>query len=747
MIKSFFKKVTRYEPWDFALLLAIATIAHIPMLVTDIWQTLGDTTYSLEVFYSFYNHFFFHRELARWFPYGVYGIQADYWQLINIAPAAYLSGLIGCLLRIQNAFFVFKLSVLFEQWFVLLGTYLLVSEFFRHRAARFFTCFGIFASAIWINQISWNFHLFYMLPLIFYLIVRWSKTSRPHYLWLAGTTLILYQLGLPIYFLAVNSLAAILFGAAVLCLRPSALRNLFEKSRANFFCFFLMIACAAVYLYFASHVFDHIFTLRVNPHERDPVTHAVYLDDFLTFSPSIDTLGTRKFLGFLFPDFSSLVCTLYMGFLPLVFVLYSCLRVRQKFFYVFAGLTVFFILFSIGKSVPVAEWVYRLYPPMRFYRGIGFIAAILRMFLFILAGFGLDQFLSDRAQKTGETLRTFRLRNPGTLVILCGGTILAFWLGFKIRGPWGAFAVHQDFTFVSVAAVLSVIFVLIKNPRWNSRRMGLFLVLILATELFAYQTLLWNRKYIAWQPVDKEMASVQKLKFQPMRLNMLNAPRRAEKIAKLCTDGLDNEAFNFMQFDKCKMTVYRNWHYSTGLVKVIDEQFMHVLMELVGCNSPKLRLLTSAAYAPNEAIAKMLILTSPDIGRKVVLTEIPREPLPVPGTLPEAGSISVDYFSMNRLRLTVDVWAPRGAWLYYADAFHPGWHTKVDGKPEKVLRANLAFKAVQLAPGKHTVEFFYFDGLRSIAANVLALFGLLFSGVLVFFVFRKLFPFRPKASS
>lgn len=45
--------------------------------------------------------------------------------------------------------------------------------------------------------------------------------------------------------------------------------------------------------------------------------------------------------------------------------------------------------------------------------------------------------------------------------------------------------------------------------------------------------------------------------------------------------------------------------------------------------------------------------------------------------------------------------------LVLADSFYPGWQVYVDGKQEKILRANLFFRAVPLAAGEHIVEFRY----------------------------------------
>ena len=46
--------------------------------------------------------------------------------------------------------------------------------------------------------------------------------------------------------------------------------------------------------------------------------------------------------------------------------------------------------------------------------------------------------------------------------------------------------------------------------------------------------------------------------------------------------------------------------------------------------------------------------------------------------------------------------------LVLNDTYFPGWTVTVDGKAETILKANHYYRAVQLGPGEHTLEFDYF---------------------------------------
>ena len=91
--------------------------------------------------------------------------------------------------------------------------------------------------------------------------------------------------------------------------------------------------------------------------------------------------------------------------------------------------------------------------------------------------------------------------------------------------------------------------------------------------------------------------------------------------------------------------------------------------------------------------------------------------------VPEAGTVQVTRFTLDELVAQTQVAAPDGAWLVYADAFHPGWRATVDGRDVPIAEANLAFKAVWLPRGDHVVRFWFQPGLSYYASYALAVFG------------------------
>jgi hypothetical protein len=90
-----------------------------------------------------------------------------------------------------------------------------------------------------------------------------------------------------------------------------------------------------------------------------------------------------------------------------------------------------------------------------------------------------------------------------------------------------------------------------------------------------------------------------------------------------------------------------------------------------------------------------------------------------------AGRAQVTGFSLGELRAEVHVDAPEGAWLVYADAYHPGWRAEVNGRPVSVHEADLAFKAVAVPPGASAVRLWFDHGANTLLGHGLALFGAL----------------------
>src|SRR5216684_1451413 len=80
--------------------------------------------------------------------------------------------------------------------------------------------------------------------------------------------------------------------------------------------------------------------------------------------------------------------------------------------------------------------------------------------------------------------------------------------------------------------------------------------------------------------------------------------------------------------------------------------------------------------------------------RRAVLLERP------PGDA-KAGDGTARILRYANTEIDVEVDAPGGGFLVVNDAWHPWWRAEVDGQPTDILKANVLFRAVQIAPGLH----------------------------------------------
>jgi hypothetical protein len=83
----------------------------------------------------------------------------------------------------------------------------------------------------------------------------------------------------------------------------------------------------------------------------------------------------------------------------------------------------------------------------------------------------------------------------------------------------------------------------------------------------------------------------------------------------------------------------------------------------------------------------------------------------------------------DRVRLEATLSAP--GYVVLLDGFAPGWRARVDGEPVAVARANLAFRAVAVPAGTHTIELTYRPAalLVGLGLSVLALAGAAAAGL------------------
>jgi len=96
------------------------------------------------------------------------------------------------------------------------------------------------------------------------------------------------------------------------------------------------------------------------------------------------------------------------------------------------------------------------------------------------------------------------------------------------------------------------------------------------------------------------------------------------------------------------------------------------------------------------------LLAEDDLTVVFVESEQPSEPLP-----DCSGESSVEITTFEADRVDVSVTTDSAGVLVLADSWYPGWSALIDGVPTEILRADVAFRGVEVPAGEHTVRFVY----------------------------------------
>jgi hypothetical protein len=151
-----------------------------------------------------------------------------------------------------------------------------------------------------------------------------------------------------------------------------------------------------------------------------------------------------------------------------------------------------------------------------------------------------------------------------------------------------------------------------------------------------------------------------------------------------------------------------------------------ILVHRVPDPLPRAFVVGRARVAPVGRGWRALIASDFDPAREVVLPE---------GPVLDSGATGTARIVDRRPdRVEVDVELDGPGYLVLVDAYDPGWQASIDGRTTRVLRANVAFRAVQVPAGAHRVRFVYrplsvkvgvgVSVLAAVVAAVLALAGL-----------------------
>jgi hypothetical protein len=118
---------------------------------------------------------------------------------------------------------------------------------------------------------------------------------------------------------------------------------------------------------------------------------------------------------------------------------------------------------------------------------------------------------------------------------------------------------------------------------------------------------------------------------------------------------------------------------------------------------PRARLAGRPVYVDNQADAiAALERLGPELLRRLVVEDHSR---PISAAEEVSGTARIVTDLPESVVIEAECATP--AYLVLADTYDPGWTATVDGRPAEIRPAYVAFRAVALDPGRHTVQFSY----------------------------------------
>lgn len=662
-------------------------------------------------------------------------------------PCTFLLIFIGKLLKI-DFLSLYHYDLLLRYLIFISGCYLFFRSIARYKTSAFIAFITIAFSTIGASYLRQHGFILdiYLLPWLLLFAFQIIEKKQPAYLpGLAAVIGILLPSYAAMYIIAFS---LILFTALILTKRSILPpRSMFLKNQriilwALLLLFLLSLQLIPIYL--ASK--NIIPTVRI-----EEVTSCAYSQplDFLNiFAPYY-----CKWY-FYIDNRSMSESFLYLGLIPLLLAGVGLLFSRHHYKPAFLITALFMASLMLGNKSFIQPLLNRFLPAFAIIRNMHFFGPF---FLFCLA-----YFVCAGADVVFEQVYASKKKEPAKPLVVCyfvlillitagiGAVIVSFRnaainLGEQfnipkdlvlsryapIMGSPQTYSICNGLLFIF--AGLSIFFLLIKAKK---RTGGICLIILcILIDLIFFERVLFSY-LVQPKPEGECILSVSPVKtsYQDFRLSKstVDFPFSAVMFK-------ESAAYNYTDMHGTHFYEMKDF-YTLRTFPGIPEQIKNIW---AGITVPKLRLIHHCIVQPAPSIMQTAAMISPQQARDIVFIEeaIPGQfnslktdiIRPIPESAPR-GKIAVTAFGPNEISMTV--YTSQDCFLYYSDGYDPSWQVFIDGRPDKIYKANIAFKAVILPQGNHLVRFLYRPRLYCFSLFTYFL-GLTLAGT-----FWKFFPIR-----
>ena len=443
--------------------------------------------------------------------------------------------------------------------------------------------------------------------------------------------------------------------------------------------------------------------------------------------------------------------SMYVGILPLLFALIVLIMKRHRYAYLFGGLTVIFLLLSMGANTPLYRLLCYLVPFLRSVRIPTRFVYLFCFFASALGALGFEYLLHLDRDKKGIKILGIALLAFSILAIAAYDFALAM---KKHLAPLILeYAETNDKTKYDVIlknTIGSALFIcasglLLALYCWKRISLSAFrtvAICLLIADLFLFgvgYNRTAHRKLYTEIPEEIQFLKQDKDKFRVVAhdaastgdiflLLNLETPggwsplcirRYGELIGNVDPRGWNPELHdntprimellnvkyiltegNPSDID-AKLELVRD-----GKVRIYENK--NFLPRVFIAQRAKIVEGTPKGYSPGDGIAPILkMLRKKDFifEETVILEEEPDITLDTTKSISANNSVKIEKYLNDEVIIRTDI--ESDGFLVMSDVYYPGWKAYVDGKEQRIYRANYILRAIPLRKGKHIVRFVY----------------------------------------
>jgi hypothetical protein len=742
------------------LLLAAIEIAHLIYLILSHRIPLGHDGFQyFTLEYFFLNDTAVNNEVPLWVPYMNHGLTASWFYTIQgsvglLANALFLAGKAIASINFQN---IFHYGIFVDRMILLTGVWLLAQRYFDSAWTRFFTASCIMGSTVTMTQFNFTLHLYFAIPLLLYFVHTFLDTGLWRYFFLACNLLMIQTFGKNADTFTIVSLTAFLYFLFYALDQPAYFAGQIRKLRWGF-----PSAAGIIGGLSSLGVMAMTFTAgrdpaMVNLNFGRSLDSSVPLNIFLTYAGNMDF---HKWQELILRRSPSLDFTIYMGFIALPLVLIGLFYHQNRIKFPLVLVSLLLLFFSMGTWVSV--FFYYAWPMMKFYRHLSLIVPLIKLFLIFLAGFGFEKLFILRETWQGK-------RDVSYICLLSGALLLVTAAILIQMSCHGAQASHYIVRFLTVqtsqtpatfdafsitfrlieasfyallAGIIFLVLPLVPFKKYGTT-MILAVLIINAGDIYGYYCTEINERTFALNKDQYQITAFSPTPYASRRVISAVNPRQKILLSPAGQHTL-YVTVNAFLFQDALATPYRTIERMKPFHDMITAFGKDVLknpafLKIAGSSVDKVQFFDQACLAHDDKQLSSFLTDPKFRGDLLFVSGAPAGSAPAcsPHMNLKAdhridAHYQITHFTPNTLELSADVPAVNPVWMLYADVWHPGWKALVNGKPAAVLKADMAYKAVLLPPGKSRIQFIFTSSKLELLEKVIAVNALLWLFILMY---------------